>query len=109
MTEYKEVNGSIVQDFARRTLANLQFIDQNKKQPDVYEVTQLINSMLGLLVFPKEEFWDKITPVPLARIPEANVIHQHMGKCSDLRQFLRCLRNSVSHFNIALKPEGGFF
>lgn len=47
-------------DFAERTKVNLEIIrDQlNTKPPsEVFEVTQLVNSMMGLLIFPKEEYW----------------------------------------------------
>jgi len=55
----------LVQDFAYRTRKNLDALLYLKRtKPDnnieVYEVTQLINSMLGLLVFPKERYFDKI-------------------------------------------------
>jgi hypothetical protein len=46
-------------DFARRTRANLEFIE-SAKRPDVFEVTQLFNSMLGLLVFPQQSYIDRI-------------------------------------------------
>ncbi len=46
---YKEV----IQDFARRTRKNLEAIDRlHAEGRQVYEVTQLVNSTLGLLVFP---------------------------------------------------------
>lgn len=44
-------------DFARRTLDNLSFIrtcSDSAKDNQVYEVTQLINSLMGLIVFPFE-------------------------------------------------------
>src|SRR5262249_24291205 len=60
--EYK----TLIHDFAVRTRANLTRIYElaaleNGKEPEsrtVFEVTQLINSMLGVLVFPKEAYKD---------------------------------------------------
>ena len=62
--DYDKTN--LVLDFARRTKKNLEFIehsltrDRLNSENDVYEVTQLINSLLGLLVFPQQKFYDAI-------------------------------------------------
>lgn len=61
-----------IADFADRTLANLEQVERMKragqfefnspgKTEKLYEVTQLINSFLGLVVLPTEKFkkWDK--------------------------------------------------
>lgn len=55
--------------FANRTKRNLEFIQEiarkeadsgmDGKDATVFEVTQLINSMIGLVTFPKEAFYDK--------------------------------------------------
>jgi len=112
VTAYREINGSVVKDFARRTLHNLRFIEGNKTQPDVYEVTQLINSMLGLLVFPKEEFWDTILPIPLKDIPSFQKIHvrcdTYKEKCNDLKTLIRHMRNSISHFRIEFRDDKNY-
>ena len=48
---------SVIRDFAERTRKNLRAIeDLQAKGGEAYEVTQLVNSMLGLLVFPRERF-----------------------------------------------------
>ncbi|MDI3476703.1 MAG: hypothetical protein PWQ59_228 [Thermoanaerobacterium sp.] len=49
-----------VPDFIERTWSNLETIEQlakqqGKKKKNVYKITQLINSCLGLVVFPKED------------------------------------------------------
>jgi hypothetical protein len=67
--EYKK----LIRDFAVRTRANLTPIYElaaleDAKEPEsrtVFEVTQLINSMLGLLVFPKEAY-KGIPPTPIS-------------------------------------------
>ena len=56
----------LIRDFAVRTRANLTRINDlatvekgtDPESRTVFEVTQLINSMLGLLVFPKEAYKD---------------------------------------------------
>jgi len=90
-------------DFAKRTRANLETIERDKGS-GVYEVTQLLNSMLGLLVFPQQNYMDKIPETPWQDLvksgwPEIKVIK---GKPSfdNLRQLIRMLRNGVSHCNV---------
>lgn len=52
-----EYHERFIIDFAKRTRANLEFIEQAKPSGDqVFEVTQLVNSLLGLLVFSRERY-----------------------------------------------------
>ncbi len=45
----------VIRDFAERTRAKLRAIEQLEAEGrDVYEVTQLVNSTLGHLVFPQQ-------------------------------------------------------
>jgi hypothetical protein len=58
---------NLVVDFANRTLANLDTLRNIQNQPgesDVYEVTQMINSMLGLLVFSQQSYVNRIPQTP---------------------------------------------
>lgn len=60
MSMYSE----FIHDFAERTLANLELIQQEQKENQRFEATQLINSLLGMLVFIQEKElqekqWDK--------------------------------------------------
>jgi hypothetical protein len=58
-----------IRDFARRTRKNLAVIDQlHAEGHEVYEVTQLVNSTLGLLVFPQQEYVAQIPSTPLAEL-----------------------------------------
>ena len=58
---------SVIRDFAERTRKNLRAIeDLQAKGGEAYEVTQLVNSMLGLLVFPRERFIDQIPQTSLS-------------------------------------------
>lgn len=106
-----KIDGKVVRDFAERTLHNLRFIDKqyelfrDGKQPtEVYEVTQLINSMLGLLVFPKETFWNHLKPIKFDKIPNCP-FKQHRN-APDLRELIRLIRNGFSHFNLDIKADG---
>jgi len=54
---------NLVRDFAIRTMRNLEAVEAattRDRDAELYEVTQLINSMLGLLVFPQQKYCSKI-------------------------------------------------
>jgi hypothetical protein len=101
----------VIRDFARRTKANLAAIDRLRADGhEVYEVTQLINSMLGLLVFPQQKFYDQIPETPLEQlrlegwpVPE---VRGRFEQVTDLRQLLRYLRNAIAHFNVKFLGDG---
>ena len=42
-------------DFAQRTLKNLEFLEQNRGE--TFEITQLINSLLGILIFLEQDYY----------------------------------------------------
>lgn len=98
---------NLVQDFARRTRRNLDTLRRlQAERPDleIYEVTQLINSLLGLLVFPQQGYYTHIPETPLADLatqgwPIPKVVGD-FPQAKDLRQLMRYLRNAVGHFNI---------
>jgi hypothetical protein len=98
-------DGTIIRDFIARTLHNLEFIEaqarnQGGADGQVYEVTQLINSMLGLLIFPREEFWVYLSQRPLNTLPPEFQTLQRAPHARDLRQLIRLMRNSFAHFNV---------
>jgi hypothetical protein len=98
---------NIVKDFALRTLKNLNAlrdIQRNQPSVEVYEITQLINSMLGLLVFPQQRYVNNIPKVPLAELanrdwPIPEVVGNY-PQVKNLNQLLRYLRNAIAHFNL---------
>lgn len=105
---------SLVRDFARRTRANLDILRNfQKAQSDVevYEVTQLINSMLGLLVFPQQRYFNRIPETPLGElasqgwpIPE---VEGNYPQVKDLRELVRYLRNAITHCNLEFLSDEG--
>ncbi len=94
-----------VHDFARRTLKNLEAIEEMaRKDPnDYFEVTQLINSAIGLLIFPKEVDYDSIPEIALdnlpMEIPLPKILHGRLPK-DNLRELVRYLRNGFAHYNV---------
>lgn len=81
--------------------------EKGKQPTEVYEVTQLINSMLGLLVFPKETFWKRLKPMKFEEIP--NCPFQKHENAPNLKELIRLIRNGFAHFNLLIKDgENGY-
>lgn len=85
-----------IKDFAARTKANYECL---KAHP--YEVTQLINSAIGLLIIPQQMQYEKIADSmisdELLRKLLASVKTNTYKKTPDLPQIARHLRNSIAH------------
>lgn len=100
----------LVRDFAARTRHNLALLRRLKQEGhEVYEVTALINSLLGLPVFPQQRFIDRIPRKPLADLqaegwPLPEVVGQ-FPHVNDLHELVRYLRNAVSHFNLKFESD----
>jgi hypothetical protein len=102
--------GNFIVDFAKRTIRNLDFIQAQASAGDrgVYPVTQLWNSLLGLIVMPHEldaqgGGIEHIPETPMTQLwsqewPRVTV----SGGTEDesLQDLVRNLRNSVAHFNV---------
>jgi hypothetical protein len=99
---------NVVKDFAERTKRNLDNIRkalQNESQAQVCEVTQLLNSMLGLLLFPPQQYFETIPKIPLSDLeakgwPKIKQSPDFPEKVSTLDRLMRYLRNAVAHFNM---------
>lgn len=93
-----------VYDFIRRTRANLDTIEQGaKSEPDKYfEVTQLINSVIGLLMFPKEAVYDMIPQKKLSELKEVKLPKVLYGRLPEdnLQSLIRYMRNGFAHYNV---------
>src|SRR5208282_4398231 len=107
---------------ARRTLKNLDFIKKNASSTDVHPVTQVVNSLLGLLVLPvaKEElFFETFSKVKFKDPSNlldirATLIHElpvpslqvtMFGRCKDLSTFFKKIRNAVSHKHLEFSGD----
>ena len=100
----------VVRDFAERTKKNLHTIERLRAEgEEVYESTQLINSMLGLLVFPREEFIHRIPETPFAELVRngwpAPKVRDGFRQATDLRQLVRYMRNAIAHFNMVFLAD----
>ncbi|WP_147405403.1 HEPN family nuclease [Orbus hercynius] len=91
MTEYS--NGNL--DFIQRTL---DILERNKDEK--YNVTLLINCCIGLLVVPKEAFFDNIKTMALSQF---NIDTAHLtakNKDKNLQSIVRRMRNGITHFHL---------
>jgi hypothetical protein len=101
----------VVRDFALRTRKNLEALEAlHERNDEVFEVTQLINSMLGLLVFPQQEYVESIPKTPLKDLLQDGWpiprVTGNFQQVTDLNQLIRYLRNAVAHFNIKFIGDG---
>ena len=88
-----------IKDFFERTKANLEkYLENNNNDENAYpnEITQLINSLLGLLVITKEK--DKIDYNKLQI--EYLLTKQIIKNESVNKTFVRHLRNAIAHGHI---------
>ena len=102
---------NVVRNFAERTIHNLGVIQKMAKEDanSVFEVTQLMNSLLGLLVFPQQEYVTSIPRTSLQDLesngwPIPRVVGEY-PQARDLRHLIRLLRNSIAHFNVRFKSD----
>ena len=93
-------------DFAERTLKIIEQYDRSKqKGPENFEVTLLVNCLVGLLILPHERRTDLIPDVAIEELGEWSIDPSFIKswgytKNKTLRQLVRQLRNSVAHFRI---------
>jgi len=94
--------------FAERTKKNLLYIEQAKSGgQDVHVVTQIVNSSLGLIVFPWEARADKaIRGKLLADLYELGwPVWQEKPSSKGLGQLICGLRNAIAHRNVQFSSE----
>lgn len=108
--------GDFIRDFTERTLRNLDFIQAQASagDRDAYEVTQLWNSLLGLIVLPRkrelEAHGGGIEQIPQTPMTELwsqgwpRVTVSGRAEHESLPDLVRHLRNAVAHFNVDFKP-----
>lgn len=103
---------NLVKDFALRTRKNLVALRElQKAQPEaeIYEVTQLINSMLGLLVFPQQKYVRSIPKTPLDELVRQGwpvpQVDGNYPQAENLNDLVRLLRNSISHCNMEFQSD----
>jgi len=111
--KYRDEN-DFIKEFFERTVYNLKLYNKNNKSGNKnfkYEVTQLINSLLGLVVFVKEDdlSFNSINLDTIVKIEDINwrYDHRNSGECEDknFSNFLRHIRNAISHKRLKIKSK----
>lgn len=117
MTAYKDT----LKCFIERTNSNLRFIQDmaiNGKSESTFETTQLINSLLGLIVLPQQELFPVIPTTsyadlkkdgwPISFLKSSTKKGASNGRYEDnLNNLLRYFRNGIAHFNIEVTELDG--
>lgn len=98
--------------FVRRTKDNLDLAEAiQDRLPEFWEVTFLVNSLLGLIVVPRQTLLDELHTLPVTRtgIPSWGVAFVIDGDPlpGDLRALIKGLRNAVAHFSLSFTTEAG--
>ena len=113
MEVIKMMYEEFIRDFAIRTKKNLDFIKKNKKDSqEVFEVTQMVNSLLGLLVFPKEEYFRHISnefpDEEIKRILSKSVstYPEDLNGTKSFKNIIKHIRNAIAHERLSVYPYG---
>lgn len=111
---------NLVRDYTQRTLKNLEIIEKiangdahlyfpnssgeiDIEETQAFEVTQLVNSMLGLIILPQQRYFDSIPETPLSELrdwPKPLLEGDKPEDLHTLKDLMRYIRNSIAHFNI---------
>ena len=101
----------------RRTMTNLDFVkDVFDRSPDretapVHIVTQIVNSLLGLLILPYEKKWalhqdgTKLEDLYAAGWPEWNLVMPKPGEPKTLGKLAWHLRNAAAHGHYSFSSD----
>ena len=103
---------TFVKDFVKRTYRNLEHIEQSYScnVDDVYEFTQLVNSLLGLLVIPQEKERGRINNDYVSEgillLLQRSIILDDYNNDS-FNEILRHMRNAIAHGSIEVSSTNG--
>lgn len=90
--------------FAKRTKCNLDIMDNALKEgKEVYEVTQLVSSLMGLIVFPKERsvtIKDLTIQKAILNICRPNTQIKTGKKQLSLNEYIKYMRHALSHCHV---------
>jgi hypothetical protein len=100
-----------VLDIMRRTMANLEFVEEHKSDNGPFEVTQLLNSFLGALAHPWENLKEELNSISLVDaerdgwpIPQCERAKDRVPR--SLGDLIRQFRHGVAHGNVSFLPGG---
>jgi hypothetical protein len=120
---YSLKSRSLSAGLAQRTIKNLQFIQwAHENEDDVHIVTQVVNSVLCLLVFPIQKeagYFQSFSFVSLTDPPDFLAVRKvlpdfpplpslqvrQFNNCKNVRRFFKRVRNAISHRRIDFSSE----
>lgn len=96
----------MLQDFAERTLKNIICIHEVAaiRPCDAFEVTETINALLGIIVFPQQIGKPMIPDIPLSSLPGGEWPQSVISVSNEfltLRRLMDSMRNSIAHGDLA--------
>ena len=106
-------------DFIVRTVKILEQYEEAVTRNEQYEVTLLINCLLGLLVFPREYWRNKIPRLSLDQLTDWGLRAAYIADWGErprsvrkedygtLREVVHRMRNGVAHLRITPTADGG--
>ena len=120
---YSLESRSLSTGLAQRTIKNLKFMQRaHENGEDVHIVTQVVNSLLSLLVFPQQKekaFFGTFERIGLRSPCDLAAVHETVSafpdltslrvrqfeRCENLSDFFRRLRNAISHRRIEFSNQ----
>lgn len=104
MSETDSLSRNVTKEFARRVRKNLDFIIEKRSEgEDVHEVTQLVISLLGIIVFPWQAGALKhlesllLSELEAEGWPRWEILLDEKEDTKTLHKLIRHLRNAASH------------
>lgn len=94
--------------FAGRTRKNLLYIEEAKsRREDVHVIAQIVNSSLGLIVFPWEDQADKVIRGKLLTdlYKSGWPVWDEVPPSKGLGQLIHNLRNAIAHSNVKFSSD----
>lgn len=77
-------------------------------EPILYEITQVVNSLLGLAIIPKERDLKQIPRTDFGELKARGWPAFEAGeKYTNLQDLVEGIRHAVAHFRIQFEPCGG--
>jgi hypothetical protein len=112
MSENYSLSRNLTKGFAQRVRKNLDFIiKKHNEGEDVHIVSQLVTSLLGIIVFPWEAgALHRLEHIPLSELeengwPKWNILLDEKGDTLTLGKLIRHLRNAASHRRLRFLSE----
>jgi hypothetical protein len=101
-----------VKDLMNRTMFNLKFVQEKRRPNGPYEVTQLINSFLGAMAHPWEEWKKQLSEMPLDEAQQKGwpvIVTEERSRDTpeSLGDLIRVMRNAMAHGNLRFDSRGG--